>query len=85
MGHNVVQVSLIPTGDIPVGPPGLSILLLLLQVWLRPDAPDLHLVDVEGGGDGGVREGMEGVDVTAGFSLAQVLVEHQAEISYKLI
>ena len=80
---NIIQVGLPPIVDIPVGLSGLNTLPLLLIVGLRSEAPDCHLVDAEGGGDGGDRERMEVVDVIAGCSLSQVLVELQTEIPYK--
>ena len=82
---NVIQVSRLPTVDFRVRLSELNARLLVLIVGLRSEAPDLHLVDVEGGGDGGGRERMEVVDFIVGCSLLQILVELQPEISYNLM
>ena len=70
----------VPAPGIPVGLSGLSILLLQVHVGLGSEAPDLHVVDVEGGG-GGELDSVEGVHLAAGRPLAQIVVEHQPKLS----
>ena len=79
----VVKVHVAPPG-VPVGLSGLSIGLLLVHVRLRPEAPDLHVLDVEGGG-GGELDRVESVHMSTGRSLAQVVIEHQPEVSCNLM
>ena len=60
----VIKVDVPPPG-VPVWLSRLSILSLPLHVGFRSEAPDLHMLDVEGVA-GGELDGVESVDVPAG-------------------
>ena len=60
----VVKVHVSASG-IPIGLSGLSILPLLLHVRLGPEAPDLHVLDGEGGA-GAELDSVESVHMATG-------------------